>query len=207
MGVEAAAIGFLVFGGFWFWALCVLLSIILLTCIENKGGIWATLALVVALISLQLWSDVKVFSWVINNPALALLSFVGYFGIGTLWSVGKWWFHVGNIRAKYDARREEFCEANGINPNEAIPANKQAKWQQAIAYLGPIPPSVRRHKTDIYLWIGYWPWSMFWTAFSDVIIAIVRRCYNCIAALLQKISIGRFSGTEGDFAHKPQVNE
>lgn len=73
----------------------------------NKPG-WATFVFVGAMASLQYFTSVKVFDWVVTRPLDALLVLAAYFAIGTGWGIAKWRYFflkkVGRkVREKLDA--------------------------------------------------------------------------------------------------------
>lgn len=49
-------------------------------------------------------------------------------------------------------------------------------------------PWVRNHKAMISTWISYWPWSVTWAVFDDLVRNIVKSIFNALAGRYQRIS-------------------
>jgi hypothetical protein len=69
------------------------------------------------------------------------------------------------------------------------------------------PPQVREHKSDIMLWMTYWPFSCVWTLINDPIRKIFRTIYANIAKSLQSISDRMFKGAIADLELAKEAEE
>lgn len=117
-------------GSFGFWALIVFASIILLYCAENDRGGVATLTVIGSLCLLNWFGNVPVFSYLLHNPWIVIPGIIGYFALGTLWAVAKWFFYVRDQRSRYDALKTKFIADNrlqiGVNdPKESVIATSR----------------------------------------------------------------------------------
>jgi hypothetical protein len=189
-----------VVGSPWFWLLLAAEAALLIAFIEWGKGWFATLSLVGTLALLQWLGDVNVLGFVNHHPLLLVLGVVGYFALGTVWSVARWWLHVREERLRYDEARADFCHDHELDGS--IPESLQEDWQ---AYLKSrkrrveIRPKARRHKGRILMWMAYWPWSMFWTILNDPVRKAFRFIFHHIHDYLQEISDNAFKGVEQDF--------
>lgn len=190
-----------VFGTFWFWALFILANLILFAFTEFKSGGLATMLVVFVLCLLQWYGDIHVFTFIFENPLICVLLGVGYFATGTAWSVVKWWFYVKQQKRLYDEVRHRFCIDKNLDENNPIPDDFKDAFKSYCVYNSRIEicPQVSNHKSDVFLWIGYWPWSMLWTILNDPITRLIKNIYHMISGFLQKISNSIFAGTERDF--------
>lgn len=192
----------------WFCSLLVVESIVLLFLIENDKPGWCTLSLGATLGLLKFCAGVNVFEMAWNNPGKAVLTILGYFLVGTLWSVAKWYFFVKNKRTAFDEAKAEYA----LNPEypmwaghrgEKAPPKEPTPWVESHRYQSfidrhtkTLAPSVRGNKSRIMTWMGYWPWSMVWTLINDPIKRAFKAIYNRIHNTLQSISNNAFKDVQ-----------
>lgn len=193
---DPVATGFLAAGSFWFWVLLVLANILMFASVEKGDSAFATICVIVFFCMLQWWGDIKVFTYVAQNPWLGILYFFEYFAVGTVWFIGKWISYVWSRKRKYNELRQVFCEEKGISPDELIPNNHKAAWDTAKKVLGTIPPKISQHKNDAYMWIAAWPWSFAWTIINDPVRRTIQFIYRKLAGAMQDISNAAFAGTD-----------
>jgi hypothetical protein len=200
-----------VLGSFGFWALVVIASVILLYCAENDRGGLATLTVIGSLCLLNWCGNIPVFSYIWHNPLAIIPGIAGYFVLGTLWGIGKWYFYVREQLARYYEVKQKFIDNKklSISVYDAIPEELKEEWVMAIRsfyddYCGhyavvEVNPKIAKHKMQMYVWIAYWPWSFVWTMINDPVRKIFRAIYNRIAGMLQAISDSLFKDTKKDF--------
>jgi hypothetical protein len=196
MLIEALAVG-----TFWFWALVVGVNVGLLAWIENECGGWATWGVIATLAAFQFLGDVPVFGWVVANPHVVLAGAGAYLLVGVLWATARWWFHVKKARRLYDELRAGFVAKHGLDPAAPIPDHLKQEFWNAVRYGDDkveLKPKVADHKERIYLWLGFWPWSMTWTLINDPVMRAIRWAYDSIKATLQRISDRVWKGTDQD---------
>lgn len=190
---TATIAGALVFGSLWFWGLLALVTILLFTFIDNDEGFGATATLFGFLLIMQLFGDLKIFSYVRLQPLNAIKWTLCYFAAGTLWSIAKWWFYVRNERLHYDEEKIRFLQKNEVD-GTIIPDKLKSSWTRHA----PAKPSASRSKDKIIRWMTFWPWSAVWTLINDPIKKLFKSIYANIQNLLQKIADSAFAGTEAD---------
>ena len=182
--------------GLGFWAFLVLMSILFFVCTENEWGGRASLLVITVLCVLNWVFHIPVFQYIYHNPLLTTLWVIGYFAIGTGWSVIKWWRYVKRQLEKYYDSKREFIKSNnikGVGVKDLLPEEFKKKWTEQVQrtygkYKIELNPQISEHKMSIYIWIAYWPFSMIWTVINDPVRRICRFIYEEIRDLLQSIS-------------------
>jgi hypothetical protein len=186
-------------GSPWFWLLLAGEAATLIALIEWGKGWLATLSLVSTLALLQFLGDANVLAFVNHHPLLLGFGVVGYFAVGTVWSVMRWWLFVHDQRNRYDEARLEFCQEHNLDGT--IPEHLHQEWQEQLINRKrriEIRPKAIKHKSRILMWMAYWPGSMFWTILNDPVRKACRFIYRHIHDYLQEISDNAFKGIEAD---------
>jgi hypothetical protein len=193
-----------VVGSLWFWLLLIAETILLLILLEWEQGTVATLSLVATLLALQFLSDLNLAGHAIHYPWTVVLGILGYFAVGTGWTIVKWWFYVREQRADYDELRAAFLRVQGYERDSPMPENLRSQWQWCLASARKerrrldVHPLAAGHKAQIVRWMSYWPWSATWTLLKDPVRKAFLSIYHQIADYLQEISDKAFRGVEAD---------
>jgi hypothetical protein len=191
-------------GSLWFWLLLAAEAVLLFVLVELDQGALATATLVATLMLLQFLGDINLYGYAIGLPWTVVLGAAGYFTVGTLWAIAKWWFYVHQQRGWYDELRSAYLGLYRVGSRDAMPEDLQHQWQECLAKArrGRRPVEVRplaaRHRAEIARWMSYWPWSLSWTLVKDPIRKAFLTIYREIAAHLQRISDRAFEGVEAD---------
>lgn len=155
-----------VFGTVWFWLVAAILTIGLITSIENNSAGWATII------------GLCVAGLVYKNTNLSigevLMCGLTYFIVGGVWSVWKWRGFVTE-------------EVEYYNRNKSI-RNRSCYYVATIKDW--LQPSKQKHK--IYLWITYWPWSLIWALAED----IVKQVFELFRGMYQRITDRALKGLD-----------
>ncbi|MES3004746.1 MAG: hypothetical protein V4690_01380 [Patescibacteria group bacterium] len=211
----AGLLAFFAFGTVAFWILFAAAWILMGVFVENDWPGYTTISFVVITLVLY-YAGVLQFSWIIQNPLQASFYFLSYFVIGAVWAVGKWWRFVTRIFERYDDIRREFLKLRGVEGNKVPDAFKK-EWldhirretdygrevKLKIGNNGVVHPSPNEHKSEIYLWILFWPWSVVGYFLDEPLKKLVRWIYRRISTLLEKISLNVFKSTKDDFFENP----
>lgn len=149
------------------------------------------------------WTPIDIIGGVKAHAIEAVIGAVAYFIIGTVWAFIKWWSFVKGERRRYD---EVFCkfvrDHDIIDPISKWNDDQLRALERAISDAGSydnrirVRPQVSDFKEDIFLWIGFWPFSAFWTIIDDPIRRICTAIYNLIGKRLQAISDSAWSGVD-----------
>jgi hypothetical protein len=191
-------------GGVWFWLLLLAETILLVVLLEWDQGALATLTLLATLLLVQVLGDVNVYGYIIQHPLTMVLGGVGYFVLGTLWAIAKWWFYVREQRVWYNELRAAFLRRHRQEPQAAMPEDLQHIWQDCLTRARKtgrrldVRPLAAQHKRSVLRWMSYWPWSLTWTMLKDPVRKAFLAIYHNIAEHLQEISNRAFKGVEAD---------
>jgi hypothetical protein len=120
-------------GSLWFWLLLIAGAILVFILLEWDQGTTATLTFLATLLLLQFLGNVNIYGYVVQHPLTEILGAAGYFTLGTLWAIAKWWFYVREQRSGYDELRSAFLRVHRLeSPQSAVPEGLQPQWQQYL---------------------------------------------------------------------------
>lgn len=145
-------------GTFWFWALILIVSAIIIGCVENEHYPLPTISLLV--FGGLYWK------YIVAAPWQALAIIIGVFAVcGIAWSVFKWNQRVNRIVSKYK-------ETYGTSLNQS----NMARLKTEI--------SVANNKAVLTGWIAFWPWSLLWSLTGD----FFNTLYDAMSNVYQSIT-------------------
>ena len=154
----------------WYYlAILSLLFVVDIVLVENEEFGWTfTSLLVVGGLVTWLGTDINPFTWVFYNAASVVKFLVGFFVVGSLWSVLKWYFYLLKVRDRIkDSGRAM------KRPYDSYAAN---------------------NKGLIMAWIGWWPFSVLGTLFGDFLTRIVTSIFNVLSGLYESMANKVFAG-------------
>jgi hypothetical protein len=134
--MEAA----LVFGSLGFWAFIVILISATMALAENSRVFWAGAVLVAGGFALQKYSGLAILPYIFQNPWVVVFIALGYFAIGTGWSIIKWYLFLKKTRRIYDNVYKELSESKrfkdkppepGERPEGDTNTGEYGKWHRA----------------------------------------------------------------------------
>ena len=119
-----------------------------------------------------------------------------------------------DTRDLLDDARQTFKDNHQITGE--IPADMCEKWREyaghqnwpgnsdryrttIIGTIADVIPKPRENKATIMYWLGYWPLSMLWFFFHDVIERIIQRIYRHFITMYERIARNTFAGIQDDF--------
>jgi hypothetical protein len=188
----------------------VVMSILILTAIENDTPSGALTALLVTLGLVWFFTDfsiryqvVPLLTW---QHVLAFL--VAYVAIGVAWSFVKWYFYLS-------ARYDRWVDANAaykrhydIETNTVV-SQTDSRFLDFIRHnyreftkVNPrtgervISPRPEPDRYKISSWMGFWPWSVFWSLVDDVLVGIFRFFYRQCVGIYRAMAAYMFPGFE-----------
>jgi hypothetical protein len=122
--------------------------------------------------------------WVESNPYGTVAYVVGYFVVGSIWSVGKWAFWLNKSKRRIQDLLAEW-------PNHKLKdLSSQLRAQKLPT---SFPPKVGDYKSRIIGWITLWPASVAWTLLNDPVRWIGEQIYAHLGGMMQRISNRIFS--------------
>lgn len=174
----------LVFGSVWFWLLFLLAWVLITIAIELGYQIRATIVVLMFFVLYFFFGGKEALAsllhYITYKPFHSIGWILGYFVLGTAWSVAKWAFFVLRKRDKaLDTLRKE-TERYHYTPTEVK------------------PPQVSEHKNLIVGWMIYWPFSALWTLINDPVKRAFTWIYYRISKRLQTISDHLFQSVNNE---------
>jgi hypothetical protein len=181
------------FGSTWGWIILAAAVIITIAYVEHDSGFAAFFTLLIGftlLFSLHLKSAAM---YVLNHPWNVVIGVALYFVAGTVWGVVKWFLHVTKKLEEYKEKKARFLRSNRFlrskNATEITPA-LVSSFKQFLGtnYIEGEAPQVHDHKSDILMWMTYWPFSSVWTLLNDPVRRAFRAIYRSLSTSLQSMS-------------------
>jgi hypothetical protein len=146
----------------------VVWNVLLIWFLEDESPGFALTSTVAFLVLLQLCSDFSLPDWISLNTASFIKYGLAYILIGVVYSIVKYIFYLTESRRNWDRSFNEFKEKRQIDPKvtiETIPENQKRACFEHMRYENI--PTVATSTKHIAFWMGYWPWSAFWTLLNN----------------------------------------
>lgn len=217
-----------IIGGFWFWALLAGHAIWLLLASWKEIGWSASLSLIVFFVLMWLFGNFNIFYWIYTNPITFTACAAVYLVVGVLWSFGKWYLFLTDVKDAYSQIREEFKQSHNIT-GDVIPVRDLESWRNALSdeskwdrhlegrhhfdrihrvtSTTDIIPKASNYKATIIFWMAYWPLSLLWSICSDFIERLFQRIYRTFQELYNRVAQHVFKNVRNDFAVAEQNSE
>jgi hypothetical protein len=146
---------------FWFLVSIVVFAALIL----ERAAIIAALGALWYFTTAQLW-------WPLHHPWQTLLYVAGYFVVGGVWSIVKWWFVE---TARFREAKDEF-------------ERRQFPRDQWAEFVAKRKTAVRVHTEDFAVWIAFWPFNLVWTVLDDPVRRLVKRIAAELRGVYQRIT-------------------
>lgn len=156
-----------------FYILLVIFCLIEAALVEHEHEGFATLLMIAFLVGLEKLSHVPVVQTIKQHWLTAIGLIACYLLIGVGWSLVRWYMFC------YKQKTEL------LDPHN--------EWNKKNLSSRPLP---REHKSRIMGWMSYWPFSMVWTFFDDVIAEFFNWAFEQCENRFDKISEKIFSGVK-----------
>jgi len=162
----------------------------------------------------QLLFKIDIWSWVKDNYSKLFVLLIGYFLIGAVWSVFKWFRLVRAELTKYHEVKTKFLQKNKVivaqsdtrsggqfvyyQTDTAIPKELKTAWGSAL-YGFEWPPSPNKYKATLIRWITTWPISFMWAIMEDFFVWLGGKIYSWIGKVYTSISNKMFHEFRKEF--------
>ena len=214
-----------VLGSFWFWLLVAITLLVILCDTSSDDCGFSAFALFVSVVLFTLFGSGGILTAIALHP-LTILSGLGiYLVIGTIWGVCKWYLFVSRMALDYDNLKRKWLQSCGMadpGPNAAVPPVRLQDWceyatsrttfisasrgeNNARTFTIKVP-SLFNYSSQWISWVAYWPISMFWSAFHDMLLQMFERLRNLMSGLTQRIANFVFRRILADFQQSPTVD-
>jgi hypothetical protein len=173
-----------------------------LVCIELEGchsPRSVSLTLLVTAGFLQLFTDIKPLSYLIEHPFFSVIAPVVYLILGPAWIRIKWGSFTSDIARKVNDwkllhKDEKFDDEGRRNDrNGEVRPNNLHKAAAVYLSLKSIPLKVGDYKGLLFGWLFFWPVSLAWTVLNDPLRRIFNFIYDRCAVMLQEVSDKAFA--------------
>jgi hypothetical protein len=194
----------------WFWAVLVIVILLLTTSAINEEGFWAaTMSFMLLALAFSKWPAICAF---LSSPVIAVTAIIAYFTIGAMWGVFKWKLYVDMVYNICVSNRENFLRYRKL-PNDYLQNNPKADViGHYIEYMrnnipgkyvphdintieelnNSLVPIASNNSYSIIIWITYWPISAIWFVVSDLFTEIGKAIYRNLAQIFQSVSDSKF---------------
>jgi len=154
----------------WGISIFILLCLVDAVLVENESAGFGTFMMIIG-VGVLVWlaGDHNPFTLAWQNIGDILKFFIGYFIVGALWSVAKWYLYLLKVRDRMKVSGEK------TRPRE----------------------SYAKNNTDrITAWIGHWPFSMIGSLFGDFLSRIVLTISRMLSNLYENLANSVFKDFE-----------
>lgn len=204
---------FVLFSPLW-WLLFIAASGLIIWALEEENGLWATVVFVASILLMTFFGTMPTLDWFLAHQWTILTAIGAYFIAGAVWGYAiKWYFFCIAKREKYEDIKRHWLRNMGYPNEKTIPASMKDKWAEEIKrnhsdyfYWGPNREKIIQietrywdHKARTLRWAVYWPWSVLWSIFDDVIRNIFRHLQRFFSGIMEWISNFVFRGVADDF--------
>lgn len=154
----------------WGIGIFILMCLVDAVLVENENATFGTFMMLLGTgILVWLAGDANPFTLAWANIGDILKFFIGYFIVGGLWSIAKWYLYLLKVR---DHMKE--CGEKS-RPRESYASNNGER---------------------IAAWIGHWPFSMIGTLFGDFLSRIIKSIASFLSNLYEDMANSVFKDFE-----------
>jgi len=213
---------FALFSPLW-WLLIAAATISIIWALDNERGGFATFTLIVTAAALFLFGDSRLPGFLLEHPGGILLTVLGYFVGGAVWSVVKWSLFSQEKRDDYEDLKRNWLKGHGINSSEVPDGLKQSfldvlldsyEWAKDVTdtivdengaktvtrkRVVNIVPVAWDNKSRIMTWMCFWPWSATWALIDDFVRKVFKRIQRGLEALMDRIAQFHFRDAHKDY--------
>lgn len=178
---------FLLFGGLLFWIAAALVGAALLWTVETEAPVFATVIVLGSLAGLEFFSDIKPFTYAVQNPFNVTAIIGAYMVAGVVWSLAKWGFYVRRLRTIYEETRARFLR-NHSATDFSDPQLRKSFLREHPGIDDYVRPAIADNKHRVILWMSYWPISAVWTIINDPLKQFFLWAYTNLGFLFDAIT-------------------
>lgn len=217
-------LGMIALGTIGFWITIALYIILCMAFLERYdedreadfNPFFAIVLTVLAVILFYFGGPIKeLFGWAAENKLKMFLCVVGYFAVGCLYSMMKFWCFLQRIKERYLSYKvewmtEELGPIMGGTERDyevtPIPENRKKAWMDYLQHVCSYPGlvynyatgklKVSQYKTIITTWIIWWPISGIWFVINDPVRRIANWLFEKFKGLYAKMyraSLGKIA--------------
>jgi hypothetical protein len=175
-----------------FWIITDICLIVLAVMVEWDVGFGAGGIVVIYFFGLLFFSNFHPIDWLAHHWIDLIEYVVIYMAIGAVYGVVKWYFYVTRKADDYAENEGDFRLQYSGGRQKAYSTYKEFLESRDI------PPSPKRHKHEILMWMGYWPVSAVVTLIDEPLRRFFTWVYGRLTTLYLRIADYAFSGFDLD---------
>jgi len=200
-----------VFFGFWWWLLVCLASVFIFWALEENTFGGATFAFLATLTLMTVFGGSEIVNFVLTG-----WNFLGvlliYLALGVVWGFIKWYLFVTSQLDKYNEMKANWLETKGVEDTNVVPDDLKDQWKAYLYNYSDfvirtksgdkvvnVEPRASKHTGRITAWMMYWPWSLIWTFFADIVKRVFLRIQKWCSKLMDSVSRFVFKKVQDDF--------
>lgn len=184
---QILSVNSFILGAVGWWFVTVAIFILLLIFVDKIFWGWSTTCLIAYIMILQFVSKVDVLGFILHHPIKILLYIVGYFLIGTVWSLIKWWLYIRKTLEKVLKNKLERDKRFGVVETTIEERRNDLEINK---------PTLDENKGRISMWIIYWPFSLILSLIDDFVKRIAHEIVELLRRLYQGMIDKAFNNTE-----------
>lgn len=184
--------GFGVWSAPFLWVMLIILceSAFLIRCSAYESPGYGVLSLLVFFTAFYFMGIFNPISYLWHNIGWAALWIVGYALIGVSYArIIKWKMHLAKWASDNRSFKLEWLSRRNVTGMD-VPDNLQNDWLREISQTNGTtrfdPENVWNYKRQFFTWVGYWPFSAFWTLINDPFKRFVDWAYHAMMASMQR---------------------
>lgn len=188
-----------------YFALLFIAVVFLFVSIAHDSPIGALLTLVVGGAVAHFLLGYNLYQLAVDNPAVTYSVLAGYFPVGVLWALLKWYLLLTKVRDEFLEEKDKWMRDNLSNLSadkmeeewRLRSSGKKTRKSEGDYFIPKLEkPTASKNKSKIVSWIAYWPVSFIWTMIADFVQGLARRIYQKISKVFIKMSDKVFEGVE-----------
>lgn len=225
---------FVLFSPLWWTLLLVAsIGIIYSSELEENAGAWSTTCFVVAVALLCFFGQPTLPELLMVNPLWFIGACFGTYILGScIYGLTRWWWFCCQKHDEYEQVKLTWLREKNVSDRDVPDALKTEFGDYLIEYCGTsvamqkghdkwkksvwldyaegnrvtIDPRIRPwdYANKIFLWMAYWPWSLFWTLCHDMIVNFFTWLRKSLVNMMDGISKSVFRNVGNDFKIEPK---
>lgn len=179
-------------GTVWFWLMVIIGFIVVTYCIEQEEpngwhALWTCLFIGAGLYFLGSREAItNALQYVIDHPMRSIFAGLTYFVFGTVWSIFKWYFFLK------EQQRKDKWPTKTVYEDAADKSSFKARESRTVK----IPFQAKDYRSDILMWMTWWPFSAFWTIINDPVRKAFEWIFDRMEGTFNRISQRVFDSTQ-----------
>lgn len=177
-------------------------NFLLIYCLEDESPGYAFVTTIAFIILIQFCSDFSFPTWLNLNTGAFIKWGLAYIAIGVGYSVLKYIMYLTDRKRDFDREFSKFLHNKKLDAKTSIDTLPEEfkyacfRWMKENLGYSTLPTLTTSTK-HIVFWMGYWPWSAFWTILNNPLKWIFEYFKDMLSGLFRRLH-QRLVGTRID---------